>query len=134
MAETNRRQHEFVAELVDRGDQVFGLRLTANKFLVLFFKCLYIRKRKKIVTLLELLVPVLIFYYAIQMVENVFKLSEWAPTVPSSRTIGDGDGFLFGPPKRDYRDLIFYDYNTSNVIGPGLDSFLKAAFSSDRFR
>ena len=67
-------QEEFVNDLVNKQDQVTGLQLLLNRLIILFYKCLYIRKRKKIVTLVELLLPCIIFLIVINNQEKVMRI------------------------------------------------------------
>ena len=122
------RQQNFVSELIDRGDQVSGLRLTANKFLVLFLKCLFIRKRQKLISLLELLVPLAVFWYVLYQQEKVFNLTKYRPPiVQAGRVIVVPDDRLLGQSFGS-SSLIYYDYNSSSVDNASLVSFLEEAF------
>lgn len=125
------QQQSFVDELVDRTDHVSGLRLTINKYLILFLKCLYIRKRKKIISLIELLIPLLVFYYSVFIMDSTVRLSKWEPK-PSEQSrafrSGQEKGYLFGNPL-DYTSnrVIYYDFNSTNVVGADLEAFLTDA-------
>lgn len=131
------QQHSFVNELVNKADQVTGLRLTLNKFLVLFLKCLYIRKRKKIISLIELLIPLVIFYYLVYNLNSVFLLTKWKPRTgaPGRASAADqaNDGYLFGAPRSYGGRTIYYDFNSTNVVGSVLESFLVDALNETGF-
>ena len=118
------QQQEFVEELLDRNDQVFGIRLTLNKFLILFLKCLYIRKQRKIITLFELFIPPLIFFFAIKMADDAFRFAGWKRP---NNTDSGSDNPRFISQLDDFpEDLFYYDYG-QNVNGPKLEEFLKNA-------
>lgn len=128
------QQQEFVNELLDRSDQVSGIWLTLNKFLILFMKCLYIRKRKKIITFFEFLIPVLVFFFAIRMQDNYFDFRSFTPqNVPNEK---ENVKFI----NHQYSSLaslespkpLYYDYNQTNVNGASLEEFLTDALKETR--
>lgn len=134
MSQNENSQQNFITELIDRTDRVAGLRLTFNKYLVLFLKCLYIRKRKKFITLLELLVPLLIFNYAIYLVDQVTDISKWKPSNNTVSTFGRGL-YVFADPAdgRDSFNPFYYDYNNTNVVSSDLEAFLKRVGSRSTY-
>lgn len=118
------QQQEFLNELLDQNDRVTGIRLTVNKFLILFLKCLYIRKQKKVLTLFELFLPPLIFLFSMSNQNTYFQFKHWRP----HSTVSRGDNFrFFGQASENLGSTFYYDYNKTNVDATKLKEFLTDA-------
>lgn len=121
------QQQEFVSELLNKEDQVVGIWLTINKFLILFLKCLYIRKQKKFITFLELFLPLLIFFFAMYNQDRIFNFRDWKSS-KSSAVSGNGlNNIRFLNNPNEPLETPFYFYYSSNVNGSSLEEFLTDA-------
>lgn len=120
------QQRQFVNQLVDKNDQATGCRLILNRYLVLFEKCVYIRKRKKLSTLIEIFLPILIFIYGLTQANKVSPIDR----VPDQ-------GFSFNTKFRQLNQnqfwnnfpysRIYYDFD-NRIDGRQLEDFLFSAF------
>lgn len=107
-------QEEFVNELIDERDHVQGSAYVLNRYLVLFYKCLYLRKRKKLSTLIELFLPFIIFVYVISTMSGNL--------LPQNKETDKNDHSLlpaFGRIQSGrifYYEKCYYDFNTTNGL------------------
>lgn len=120
------QQQEFVNELLNKDDQVTGIQLMLNKYLILFLKCLYIRKQKKIITFFEFFLPLLIFYFAMNNQDKLFHFKDWkSPAANKSEldnfsSVPGGAVHKLQTPLTPLKNAFYYHYNQLNVNGSNL--------------
>ena len=125
------QQEQFVNNLVDKKAQATGFQLMFNRFLILFLKCLYIRKKKKITTLFELILPGVIFFWVLH--NFPIPIDKKNANLKGGFNLPTTD-FKLKNPQLSFKLNLYYDFNSTLIVGDDLKSFLNNAFSNTNKR